>query len=235
MINIIEVIKRSISLYFKNFFSIFLVIVWLLIIEIVFLFLPGVKTSPLVDIFIKSAILAFLFLLGTWTDQLLTIILFGCYKNQKVKIREGMMISLRQLPAYVFVTILWIIIIGIGFLLLVVPGLIFMTWYLFMSPVFVVEGKRGWQVFRRSHELSHNLGLKIFSRFFVPSLFFFLIFLVLYQLATVFLSPLLKTNLLYLVLSIISVILIRLSLPLFSGVIVILYDEVKKLKEQNET
>jgi hypothetical protein len=41
----------------------------------------------------------------------------------------------------------------LGFVLLVVPGLVLCVWYLFVIPIMVIEGRRGWQALERSRSL----------------------------------------------------------------------------------
>lgn len=49
-----------------------------------------------------------------------------------------------------------------GFLLLIVPGIIFMFWYTFISQVVVIEGESGWEACKRSRELAGGQWLRIF-------------------------------------------------------------------------
>lgn len=228
MISIVDLIRRSFLLYSQNFFTVFKVIVWLLIFNLISIFLsPFGQSGSLVNVLVSSCILALSFLLGAWTDQLLTAVLYGFYKKQPVEFHQKAKDSFKYLPGYVLVLILCGLIITVGFIFLIIPGFIFMTWYLFISPIFVVEGLRGWRVFRRSRELVRGLGLQIFARFFFPFLFFILIFWGIFRLASLSLASLPNVENLEIILSIISVVFARFLSSFLSSVIVILYDEVR--------
>jgi hypothetical protein len=53
--------------------------------------------------------------------------------------------------------------IAIGFVLLVVPGLVLLTWWCLLVPVIVVEGKQIGESFTRSRELVHGHGWTVFG------------------------------------------------------------------------
>jgi hypothetical protein len=53
--------------------------------------------------------------------------------------------------------------IAIGFVLLIVPGLILLTWWCLIVPVIVVEGKQVGEAFTRSRELVRGHGWTVFG------------------------------------------------------------------------
>jgi hypothetical protein len=53
--------------------------------------------------------------------------------------------------------------IAIGFILLIVPGLILLTWWCLITPVIVLEGKRVGESFSRSRELVRGHGWTVFG------------------------------------------------------------------------
>lgn len=53
--------------------------------------------------------------------------------------------------------------IALGFVLLIVPGLILLTWWCLIVPVIVVEGKRVGEAFTRSRELVRGHGWTVFG------------------------------------------------------------------------
>ena len=59
------------------------------------------------------------------------------------------------------------IIIAIGFILLVIPGLVFMVWFLFAGSIVVLEEKWGVQALKRSRILGKGYYLRNFGVFFV--------------------------------------------------------------------
>jgi hypothetical protein len=53
--------------------------------------------------------------------------------------------------------------IAVGFVLLIVPGLILLTWWCLIVPVIVLEGKRVGEAFTRSRELVRGHGWTVFG------------------------------------------------------------------------
>lgn len=53
--------------------------------------------------------------------------------------------------------------IGFGFILLIVPGLVLLTWWLFIVPVIMLEGTSATQAFGRSRELVRGHGWNVFG------------------------------------------------------------------------
>lgn len=62
---------------------------------------------------------------------------------------------LRHLPLrrLICVDLLWVAVVAVGFLALVVPGLIFIAWFALVAPAVEVEGRTVLSAFRRSREL----------------------------------------------------------------------------------
>ncbi|MFH1193889.1 MAG: hypothetical protein V1661_02755 [bacterium] len=74
------------------------------------------------------------------------------------------------LPALGVSLLAGIITIG-GFLMIVIPGILFTTWYAFVIYGAVLEKRRGWDAFQKSHDLSKGRFWPIFGRVIVPNLF----------------------------------------------------------------
>ncbi|MGI8606978.1 MAG: glycerophosphoryl diester phosphodiesterase membrane domain-containing protein [Gaiellaceae bacterium] len=53
--------------------------------------------------------------------------------------------------------------ITIGFILLIVPGLVLLTWWLFIVPVIMLEGRSATESFGRSRELVRGNGWNVFG------------------------------------------------------------------------
>lgn len=61
--------------------------------------------------------------------------------------------------------------VAIGLVLLIVPGLIFLTWWCLIVPVIVLEGKPVGEAFNRSRELVRGHGWTVFGVVIVSALF----------------------------------------------------------------
>lgn len=231
MSSILQLLGKSFSLYFKNFYLIFKALVWLLILQVGVLFLPEIKgISKEVEILAASAIFAFVFLVGAWTDQLILHLLYQAGEKMSIDLLESSKRSLQRLPGYVFVLVLWWLLVFLGFVFLIVPGMIFMTWYSFALLIFVAEGVGGWSVFRRSRALARGFSWRIFTRLLVSLLAVIFIFSVLNRASTVFLGPILAGNNLQIIVDVINIVVSRLVAPFLSAVVVNMYSEVKRLK-----
>jgi hypothetical protein len=68
-----------------------------------------------------------------------------------------------RLPAVIAAGILAAIGIGIGFLLLIVPGLYLLTIWSMLVPVIVIEERRAGEAFTRSHDVVRGHGWQVFG------------------------------------------------------------------------
>jgi hypothetical protein len=68
-----------------------------------------------------------------------------------------------RLPAAIAAGILAAIGIGIGFLLLIVPGLYLLTIWSMLIPVIVIEERRAGEAFTRSHDVVRGHGWQVFG------------------------------------------------------------------------
>jgi hypothetical protein len=68
-----------------------------------------------------------------------------------------------QLSAIVVAGILAGLAIAIGLLLLIVPGLVLLTWWILIIPVIVLERSRAGEAFTRSRELVRGHGWSVFG------------------------------------------------------------------------
>jgi hypothetical protein len=72
-----------------------------------------------------------------------------------------------KLNSYVWVVFLADIIVGLGFLLLIIPGIIFVIWFMFAALVFVFEDVKGMVALKRSKQLAQGNWWAIFGRMFL--------------------------------------------------------------------
>lgn len=68
-----------------------------------------------------------------------------------------------QLPAILVAGILAALGILLGLLLLIVPGLVLLTWWVLVIPVVVLENRRASEAFGRSRELVRGYGWNVFG------------------------------------------------------------------------
>lgn len=85
-----------------------------------------------------------------------------CYLGKKATIASSYQAIARRAISFLLTMLLASIMIGFGFLLLIIPGVIFCFWYAFISEVFIVEGKSYSGARNRSKELAAGHWGRIF-------------------------------------------------------------------------
>lgn len=83
------------------------------------------------------------------------------------EIKEVIKEGLAKYWPFLFVSILTGLIIGLGFLFLIVPGIIFVVWFAFSTYVVICEDKRGFKALSRSRELVKGHWWSVAKRVFV--------------------------------------------------------------------
>jgi hypothetical protein len=89
----------------------------------------------------------------------------GEYVDRHVGMREAFGHVFRRLGPLLGSSILAWLVIGLGFFLCFVPMFIFLTWYVFVAQVVVLEGLSGTGALARSKELSDGFRWRIFGMF----------------------------------------------------------------------
>lgn len=83
--------------------------------------------------------------------------------------------ALKKIPSFLWISVLvWLATLG-GFLLLIVPGIIFIVWFSFAFFVFIAEGNRGLSALRRSREYVRGRWASVAWRVFAGPLLIALI------------------------------------------------------------
>jgi len=72
--------------------------------------------------------------------------------------------SFKKLWSFVWISFLVNVIVGLGFVLFIIPGIVFAIWYLFAIYVFADKGTRGWSALKKSKQLVQGRWWPIFGR-----------------------------------------------------------------------
>lgn len=230
MIGIPDLFRKIFSLYFQNFPKIAATIVIPLALAVAGFFLPDTRGDDTWPLFAVSVFFACVFFARAWADQMYLRIFSTSSNGDEVNFSSLARKSLVFLPGYAVLVFLWWIFVGFGFAFLLVPGVIFLVWYFFAAPAFVVEGKGILDSFRRSRELTHGFGMAIFGRFFIAILaLFFLLILTNQTVAFLLVSAPASASV---ALSVRAVQLLadQLLAPLFAALIIVLYNDVCRIK-----
>ncbi len=114
---------------------------------------------------------ALVLLLGLLLVLVLTIlsqavILYGAFQDMRgrpVNLVDSLMVGLRRFFPIIGLAIMMTVLVGLGMMLLLVPGLILLTMWFVGTPVCVVEQRGPWASLRRSAELTKGHRWKIFG------------------------------------------------------------------------
>lgn len=90
--------------------------------------------------------------------------------GSKPEVGDAFRVAMRRLMALVGTSLLWTLIVLLGTLLLVIPGIYAFLAYLLVFQIVVLERKAGFQALKRSHELMKGSMAKGFGIVFLSSL-----------------------------------------------------------------
>lgn len=175
MLPIADIIRLSWNIYisrFKKFLPFSAVLFGLA-------FLDGFANSFILDkwnaVFpIKTAVAVSIALIFYLLSFALGII-FIIFSDQAIDNKRNELNFKKQiLPVYLAAlaaTVLGGLLTAAGFILFIIPGLIFTCWYAFTSCVAVLEGKGIFESLRASRTLSRGRFWPVFGRFILPNVF----------------------------------------------------------------
>ncbi len=102
---------------------------------------------------IYVAISALVFVVGLWVNIVLARMIWSALHQLPLERRKLAHDSWRDTVSYLWVSILVGVIVTIGTILFIVPGVIFGIWYSFAALVFVLEGVKGYEALKKSKAL----------------------------------------------------------------------------------
>ena len=135
----------------------------------------GIGTGA-VNIFSPLGIIIFvLFILfSSFITLSLLRSVFMAAENNIENITDSLKYSAKNFLPYLLVTIIFVFGVSLGYMALIIPGIIISLMWSMISPVFIIEGERGINVFQKSKELVRGYMLKIFLKIFLLILVFFI-------------------------------------------------------------
>lgn len=174
--------------------------------------------------------------LSIWINLSLIKDIASLYTQNKVKFWDSLNKTVNLiLPAFLISILTSLAILG-GFVLFIIPAIIFGIWFTFSLQVLVIDGKRGLEALLISKRLVEKRWWKTFWRIIIPSLFFALIIIIIEWFLTMALGVKNDTNLNIYTLTYITLIMIVSSFiaPMASSVMTVLYLELKKTPVKKE-
>ena len=231
LITLSDLIKNSWSLYINNI-KIMLLPIGITIPPYILLYLSDFFSFPGQTI-ISLLILASAVFINLWISILLIELVDKILKNQGLNLNELFQSSMKKVASYFWVGILVGLITMLGFILLIIPGIIFAIWYSFAEYIVVLEDKdnKGLKALSVSKDLVKGRWGAAFWRLVIPALILYtagiiiaLVLTLIFSLGNVDFSTL-DQNLIFNALT--SLVFLCLA-PLFTAYGVILYNNFKK-------
>ncbi|MCC5827920.1 MAG: hypothetical protein JJU36_00605 [Phycisphaeraceae bacterium] len=159
---VVEILDASFKLYFRHLGS-FVLISLMIMIPIILIGLPATIVSQQQQAAIDpdplqlGLSLMFGAVLGLAGNQLLvgtlTVYISMIYLGKEISGFNAALLALRRLIAMLLLVIVAGLVIGVGFLLLIVPGIILALWLYVSLPALIVEKKGPLAAMSRSREL----------------------------------------------------------------------------------
>ncbi|KKU73052.1 MAG: hypothetical protein UX98_C0012G0012 [Parcubacteria group bacterium GW2011_GWA2_47_26] len=233
MISSAELLKRPLQIYSAHFNIFFKLLLVPLIFNIAVSAIPITRNAELALI-VALPMALFSILVAAWTELALVRAFYNYSSGATLNIAATLREALQKLPSFIFLLIIWFVVVLVGLAFLIIPGIIFATWFMFLSSALVIEDQRGLAVFRRSKQLVANNFFGLFWRAVASAL---LISVILITAIQGFVAILQATGLRAFNQFLFDVItnsfgsaLSVLFLPAFIGIIVTLYLEIHKTK-----
>ncbi|MCS7092461.1 MAG: hypothetical protein NZM26_03865 [Patescibacteria group bacterium] len=137
----------------------------------------ALQLSPEIDFYVlfkEHNINAIIFLICTFIGQMLVYIITSVAilvltKEKNLTVKQSIAKTLKIIFPIFFAGLLTFLIILGGYVLLIVPGIIFSVWYLYVLPC-VIDGKRGTQALAHSKSLVKGRFWQTLTRIVITSL-----------------------------------------------------------------
>jgi len=229
-----EIIKKGWQTYLDNFPK-FLYPIIISLIPYILIFIVQYFDLPTANLLV-IILTALGIVINFWVIIVFIELIDKIYKNQPIENTKIYESAFRKIPSYFIVALLAGLITVIGFILLIIPGIIFAVWYAFAVYINVLEDKnnKGWQALKSSKELVAGRWGKTFWRLILPASLVYLIAM-LVIIALIFLITGGQVDLLAyeqsLVYNLITSIFFTMLSPLFVTFILLLYHSLKQTKQ----
>lgn len=231
MISFTDLVKKVLAVYTNNF----KLILGILAISIIWnLTTRSVPVSLATAFNYMIPVMILSFIISGFTELALVRTLFNLSQNKPISIGIAWSEALRKLPWFILILIVWLIIMLIGTAFLIIPAIIFAIWFMFLTPVLVVENIRSLAILKRSKQLVSGYFFPLLLRavaIILPSLFIVIVASQGFYNIVNSVSPVSALPYLNIVSSLFNALLSTLFLPIISGAIVILYCEMRRIKK----
>ena len=233
LISLSDLIKDSWNLYVHNMASFIFYIIISLIIPL---------AASLLEYFLIYNIWLFVLLMAIglfidlWISVSLIEIVNRLYNKTPIEAKAINFLAFQKVPRYLWISFVTGLLIGLGLVALIIPGIIFAVWFSLTPYIFILEGERNVvQALKASYNLVNGRFWKTLARLLFPPLLIYAIVLLIVGVITYIISggnidlinPDSTTNL---TLNLVSGIILSILTPLFFTFTLILYNNLKASK-----
>jgi len=235
LFSISELLSKSWDLYINNFQKFYYPILIMLAPYVLF-YLIQYLGGP-AAIMLMMILFALMIFINLWIAIVLIDLVNQIYHNQPTDFNKMLETSFRKIPSFLLVALLNFLVILGGFILLIIPGIIFIVWYGFASYINILEEKnnKGIAALKSSKTLVQGRWLATFIRLMVPSLLIYLLVMIIVA-ALVYMLTGGNINMesyeQNIMMNSISTIIFLILGPLFTALAVILYNNLKETKQE---
>ena len=178
LLPIIDLFKKSFDLYIKKVWTLarivlfgFLGLLILLPFGLVAFIISYAPFSAgnfsinliLIDILLALIGVFFTIFFGLWTQ----VATFCAVKENEINFKKALALAWPKMGSFFWISLLTALAIFAGFILLVIPGIIFAVWFCFSIFVFVAEDLRGTAALKKSKQLVRGYFWPVFGRMIV--------------------------------------------------------------------
>src|SRR3989339_1141077 len=138
MISSAELLKRPLQIYSAHFNIFFKLLLVPLIFNIAVSAIPITRNAELALI-VALPMALFSILVAAWTELALVRAFYNYPSGATLNIAATLREALQKLPSFIFLLIIWFVVVLVGLAFLIIPGIIFATWFMFLSSALVIE------------------------------------------------------------------------------------------------
>jgi len=175
-------IKKSVDIFFKKENFLFLVQIYIplavfSVLSVVQSYLPdSFKNSNVILLTIVTTVLQLLYLLTSVFVSAAGIVAVGkIIEGGKLQIKETFLSAKKSYWMFLLLSIVVMFFYGFGFILLIVPGLLFVVWFAFSKFMMIEKGTRIKESLSKSKEIAKGNYWKILGRLVIFGLFMIII------------------------------------------------------------
>ena len=173
LLSIPDIIKTGWELYIENFQKFLIPIVIVISPYIIFYLLQYLEGAAISILFLITFVL--IIMIELWMTIFFIETINYIYNQQTFDLNKIYENAFKKISSYFWVSILTALIVTVGIIVFLIPGLIFAVWFSFSSYINVLEGQKGSKAIAASKELVRGRWGATFWRLIIPPLFIYAI------------------------------------------------------------